>query len=250
MSVRPGVPLHADRRLTRGLAAWLLITAVCGCGDGPRAGMDPGPPCMQDDDCAPHEFCQWAAPPACGRDHAEGNCLAFDEQKVCPALAYIVCGCDGETYTNQCFSDNSGVAVDYGGPCRPAGIYMACSTADDCPGMDKACVDDPRDSCVPGGNTACPGVCVDASYVCSEALACASATTTTMTTTSDIRSPGTEACVAIIGCTDSNCEPGRCVYTTRATCASPADCGEGELCLPTLGCAAGAGSCPGVCARP
>jgi hypothetical protein len=63
-------------------------------------------------------------------------------------------------------------------------------------------------------------------------------------------SPGTEACIAVKGCADPDCSPGRCVYTTRATCTSSADCGSGELCLPELGCDPGAGRCPGVCVRP
>jgi Kazal-type serine protease inhibitor-like protein len=231
--------LAAGRRV-----AWLIAAALCGCGDAP-APRAAGAACSDNAECGADQRCDWAPPHACGADQAAGTCVAF-ERGFCPALAYPVCGCDGGSYTNECFSSDQAVAVAYGGPCRTAGIYTACNRSADCPKGDdseQACVDDPRDACVPGGATPCPGICVHAAYECGEALPCASAVSA-----SEAESPGTEACVAVIDCTGGDCLPGRCVYTTRATCTSAAACDPGELCLPAVGCAAGA--CPGVCVRP
>ena len=38
--------------------------------------------------------------------------------EACPEVYAPVCGCDGVTYSNACFADMAGVAIDYRGPCR------------------------------------------------------------------------------------------------------------------------------------
>ncbi|HEY0192685.1 MAG TPA: hypothetical protein VGC42_16310 [Kofleriaceae bacterium] len=184
-----------------------------------------GGACHDRADCGDGERCDWDVGHACGADGGAGHCVAF-AAAFCPSLSFEVCGCDGAAYTNQCFADSAGEAIDYGGPCRPAGTFVACATSVDCPRGDdsmQACIDDPRDSCT---GASCPGLCVHAAYTCGATDPCASATSMSFA-----ESPGTEACVIVIDAAAGDPD-GRCVFTTRRSCTAPADCGAGELCVP------------------
>jgi hypothetical protein len=208
----------------------------------------PAGSCYSTSDCAIGKFCDWRGAGACGADQRTGSCVSLGPA-FCSDLGFWVCGCDGNTYTNECHSAGSGVAVAYGGPCRAPGTRVACQTSDDCPfdaEFPQYCVDDPTDDCDPA-TTACPGVCAHGTYVCSATLPCLSQTQIGLQ-----ESPGTEACVAVTpGSITDPSLPGRCIYTTRQKCTSPADCGTGELCVPELGCdPATTTSCPSDCVRP
>ena len=242
-----------------------LISVLAACGDGNRSPLitdasspppvaDSAPPpidaplpgCEQNADCQADEVCRWAPQHACGLDHGRGGCT-LSEAQLCPDLAYWVCGCDGSDYINQCISDSQLVDVAYGGPCRPAGVFTPCTTSADCPTdltFHQFCVDDPRDSCDPSnGDTGCAGLCVHANQTCSDTLPCSSTGAT-----SDIDSPDTEACIALVGA-DPDADPGACAYTTRVRCASATDCGSGEVCSTTFDCFPGS-PCLGWCVRP
>ncbi|HEV7556964.1 MAG TPA: hypothetical protein VGO00_15970, partial [Kofleriaceae bacterium] len=136
--------------------------------------------------------------------------------------------------------------VAYGGNCRAPGVRVSCQTSDDCPfdaEFPQYCVDDPSDACDPA-TSACPGVCVHGTYVCSATQPCLSATQKGIE-----ESPGTEACMTVKPGV-SDILAGRCIYTTRQTCAQQSDCGTGELCMPELGCDPTTTSCPSNCVRP
>ena len=74
-------------------------------------GGDAGDTCMEDQFCKREEG-------ECDED-AEGLCT--DTPTVCPAIFDLVCGCDEETYANECMADAAGVTVAYRGECDGGG---------------------------------------------------------------------------------------------------------------------------------
>jgi hypothetical protein len=90
------------------LFAWL--------GAGPAAPATLGEPCdgLGGIQCADGLWCEHEAG-QCGMDDAAGQCVKAAE--VCTQDYEPVCGCDGETYGNQCMAKVAKVQVDYIGEC-------------------------------------------------------------------------------------------------------------------------------------
>jgi hypothetical protein len=242
-----------------------MAALVTACAGGGRSGDVPPPidpvsdatvdvaslpagACYANADCEQTKFCQWGPHAACGATHDQGACMPLGPQ-FCSQLGFWVCGCDGHTYTNECQTASRGIAVDYGGPCRAPAVHVACQISDDCPfdaEFPQYCVDDPTDDCDPAVS-ACPGVCVHGTYLCSATLPCLSQTQIGIQ-----ESPGTEVCMTVTpGSNPDPDVPGRCIYTTRQSCRTAAECGPGDLCLPELGCdPATTPDCPSDCVRP
>jgi hypothetical protein len=131
-----------------------------------------------------------------------------------------VCGCDGNSYPNECFALLAQVSVAYGGPCR-SGAISACNGPADCQ-SGQSCVTDPR-GCIGGGP--CPGVCLDTSGESCGGDADAGA----FFSCGGINSPRTQQCVAA-ACSDGICMG--CVFTTGKPCGPEAACPTGQLCVP------------------
>lgn len=74
----------------------------------------------------PNDFCK-TAPGECCCDFF-GVCTPIP--LACPLVYAPVCGCDGNTYTNECFADAEAVSVDHFGPCDDGGGGDCLTNAD------------------------------------------------------------------------------------------------------------------------
>jgi hypothetical protein len=93
---------------------------------------------------------------ACASD-AQGVCTSLPV--TCPATLAPVCGCDGQTYSNSCFADVAGVAVQHDGPCV-AGVACGGAGGAACP-QGEFCKP-PLGQCATGAAGDCatvPSVC-------------------------------------------------------------------------------------------
>jgi hypothetical protein len=65
--------------------------------------------------CPAGQFCDFPEEAQCGAFDAPGVCR--DRPELCLTEFDPVCGCDGQTYSNACFANVSGVSVLHPGPC-------------------------------------------------------------------------------------------------------------------------------------
>jgi hypothetical protein len=122
----------------------IVLLLACGCCS--RVGQE----CADSASCGPGEYCAFEVG-SCGDD--AGVCEAIPD--ACAEIYQPVCGCDDQTYSNECEAAAAGVSVAEAGECEEE---ICCDAADE-PGVG----DNP--TCVEGASC-----CADGEWKCNDGL--------------------------------------------------------------------------------
>ncbi|HRX83874.1 MAG TPA: Kazal-type serine protease inhibitor domain-containing protein [Phycisphaerae bacterium] len=165
--------------------------------------------CTDNSECGSADYC---AKPA-GDCNTTGACTA--KPLACPDVYIPVCGCDGQTYTNECQAREAGVNVAY------AGVCIGCVDNNECD-VSEFCDKTTGDCNGVGACAPLPGVCPLA-YI--PVCGCDG-----QTYTNECYADQAGINVA---------QEGEC----PAVCTANIDCGAGEFCDKAAGDCGGSGTC-------
>jgi hypothetical protein len=103
----------------------------------PAPAAMPAKACSANAQCKGKQYCSKAV----GDCKGKGECKAKPD--VCPLIFKPVCGCNGKTYSNECFAASAGVNVKAEGACKtPKGADNTCKTNKDCKTAGDFCAKD------------------------------------------------------------------------------------------------------------
>jgi hypothetical protein len=101
--------------------------------------------------CDEGYVCDYAVEDGCGFADALGTCVLRPD--VCPAVVMPVCGCNGETYGNDCERLQAGVGLAHDGPCESANCGLNVC------GAGEYCCNESCGICAPEGGFCTQQVC-------------------------------------------------------------------------------------------
>ena len=146
--------------------ASISTCAACGADAGSNGGANPesfvaaaelpkhdcgGP---EGNVCPTGQYCATATVNRCPGDEIKGNCR--DIPQACVDIYQPTCGCDGQTYDNECQAGVVSVAAAYDGACAP---FCGGFAGIPCPGAGT-CLDNATDACDPAkGDADCASLC-------------------------------------------------------------------------------------------
>jgi hypothetical protein len=157
---------HTMRAWNLVALASIAVSGACGGNAEPTGSLQPASSIADDDlmrhpcggpdglACPSGKFCAAAQANMCPGLEILGTCRAIPE--ACVDVFQPSCGCDGQTYGNECEAAVVGVAVAYAGACAPAcGGFAGLP----CPGAGT-CADNTTDGCDPAqGDADCASIC-------------------------------------------------------------------------------------------
>ena len=127
--------------IVRSLIVFLYALALVACGAPmPDVELESAKRhhCYSDTDCGALDFCDTEASGQCG---GRGTCQPRGVNLYCSSLYVGVCGCDGQTYANDCERQASGVSKWANGACSdPTCPTTAPQSGGGCTQGNIACV--------------------------------------------------------------------------------------------------------------
>jgi hypothetical protein len=99
------------------MGSMMSLFIVCGCASGETSSAEAEQEimtiCHGNNDCGALQFCSTPL----GQCGGQGVCEGRGINLYCVDRYQPVCGCDGQTYRNECFARKAGAAIDREGEC-------------------------------------------------------------------------------------------------------------------------------------